>query len=270
MLYARPSDLIGAAEALSSSGAAVDDGYPLGNLHDGDPINPCRFTGTAATRIVWDHGSAISIDALMIVLYTFAAGTVLKVEANTADSWVAPAYSKNVTVPAWPDLLPQNITVDLRGTLMDTTGCRYRSLYIPAQSANHGIGEILWIPALRATGRRCQYPVKRGDVRRAQVNSTSYGVDHVNEKLVRQRRLLPNFPQATDSDRDAFLALHRDAQGSKKGWPLILDPDEISTKEHFFVRFHPETSKDWAEQLDFINLNELSLDVLELQRGLPL
>lgn len=268
MLFAYPSDLLG-ADAVVSSDGAIDAQHPLSNLHDGNPIDVTRWTTNAQTRTKWDHGAATTMEGLIIVLYTFAAGATLKVQAHPTDSWSPPDFSLDVIVPAWPDHLPANITVDLRGTALATTGFRWTSLLKPAQAANHAIGELHWIRQWTALDHRCVWPVSRSEVRRVSVNSTSHGVDHVIERRVRQKRLRPKFPYLTNADSDRVLTLARTA-GANLGWPVVLDPDQITSAENYFVRFHPDNIKELEESLAFIDRNEMQLDLLEMQRGLPL
>ena len=245
MRFCPPSALRGAA-ATVTSGGAVDAQYPLTNLHSGNPIDPVRWTTTAETRLVWDHGSPVTMEALMIVMHTFAAGATLQVEANSTNSWGAPAFSHAVVVPAWPDHLPANIVGDLRGTTLATTGYRYTSLLMPAQAVPHAIGELLWISAWTAVdGGQVGRNLQRADVRRIHVNSTAYGVEHVVERRVRQRRLWPSLEILSDSTRATVLALARDA-GADRGWPVVIDVHATpfhASAEALFVRFHHESNR---------------------------
>ena len=268
MLYGDPAALLGADATITSDGA-LDAQYPLTNLHDGLPTEVTRWTTNVETRTTWDHGAPVTIEGLMIVLHTFAAGATLKIQANPTDAWGAPAFSQDVVVPAWSDHLPPNITVDLRGTLLATTGYRWTSLLKPAQANNHGIGELLWIPEWIALDHRCVWPVRRADVRRISVNSTSHGVDHVIDRRVRQERVRPRFPYLAAADRARMLSLLRSA-GADLGWPVVLNPDEVTSAENHYVRFHPDSVKELEETLAFIDRSEVQLDLLEIQRGRPL
>lgn len=282
MRFCFPSDLVGATATITSTNAADAD-YPLSNLHDGRPTEPTRWTTAASTRIVWDLGAGsptTRVEGLIIVMHTMPAGSVLKVQANAADAWGAPTFSQDVTVPAWgPELvlsLPANILVDLRGTTLATTGYRFLSLLLPdhgSPGADHALGEVCWIGAWQSPASSAAWPVRRGEVRRVSVNSTSYGVDHVIDRHVRQRRLFPRLGAIGDADRALWLQLAREA-GGDVGFPLVLDVDETSdfaaSAEGLFVRFHPESINALQEDLIVFGASDLQLDLLEVQRGLPL
>lgn len=265
MLFALPNHLI--TDVVPTSSTSVDADYPLANLHDGLPTEVTRWETNAATRLVWDFTTPRTIEGLVIVMHSFlaAAGT-LTLQANATDVWTSPSYSQALTVPAWPDTLPANIAIDTRTHTINTLGYRYMSLLIPAQTLEHGLGEILIVDAWTALERPPVWPVKRGDVRRISRNMTAYGVEHVVERGVRQRRLQLTLATATDTDRDALLTLARQAGGSE-GFPIVYET-AVATSEVHYVRFAPASIDEFTESLDFIDQSSLTLDLIEIQRGL--
>lgn len=269
MIYCKPSDLV-TAFTPTLTGATVDTNYPLTNCHDGNPIEVVRMTTTTAARLIWDLGSATTIDAWVLVMHNLAAAGVVTLQANTADSWGAPAVSTTVTVPTWPDTLPRNLSKDLRATGFATVGYRYISMLLPTQAAAQAFGEVLWINTLRQTDRKCIWRPVRGDRRRIDVNATIYGVEHIVERGVRQRQIAAEFPIGSDADRAALLALHRDARGMYKSWPIVLDPDEVATDEWLYGTFTKDTAELFEQEETFLNVNALTLKFIERQRGLPL
>lgn len=278
MRWGLPSDLVGAAATLTSS-TAVDADYPLAHLHDGLPTEITRWSTSAQTRLVWDFGAgspAQTIEGLLVVMHTLLEGASLTIQANAANAWGAPPFSTTLTVPAWVGGLPPNLLADLRATTLGTTGYRYVSLLLPdagSPGANHAIGEVCWVSQWTAPSVSCAWPVRRSDVRRINVNATSYGVEHIVDRGVRQRRLWPRFAAISDADRALVLDLLREA-GASLSWPLVLDTHETTdfhaSAEALLVRVHPEAAASVGEELGFYAQTDLQLDLLEVQRGLPL
>ena len=105
------------------------------------------------------------------------------------------------------------------------------------------------------------------------VNSTAYGVEHVIDRHVRQRRLWTRLIAISDADRALWLQLAREA-GADVAFPLVLDVDETTdfaaSAEGLYVRFHPEAVANLQEDLIVFGATDLQLDFVEVQRGLPL
>ena len=256
-----------------SSSQTVSTDYPLANLEDGLPTEITRWTTAAETRLVWNWGNASPVEGLMVVMHNFSPGSVLKVQAHTADSWTSPTYSLDVTVPTAHegDALCRNIMVDLTGTAMDGTGFQYVSLLIPVMgSIVPAIGELVWVQKWTVVTSP-SWPMRRSDIRRVTINSTSYGVDHIVDRHVRQRRLWPRFPLVSNTVRNAWFALIREAGGDTE-WPLMLEAYETTDNavEGLYVRFHPDFANDFQESFAFANSTDLELDLLEVQRGIRL
>jgi len=279
MRWGLPSALVGANATVTSS-TAVDADYPLTNLHDGLPTEVTRWSTAAQTRIVWDFGAGSppqTLEGLLVVMHTFVAGASLTIQANAANAWGAPSFSQALVVPTWPTGgLPPNLIADLRATTLATIGYRFVSLLIPdagSPGTDHAIGEICLVSAWTEPSVSCAWPVRRADVRRINVNSTSYGVEHIVDRGVRQRRLWPRFASLSDADRQLLLDLLREA-GADLGWPLVLDTHETtdfhSSAEALYVRFHPETAASFGEELGFYAQTDAQLDLLEVQRGIAL
>jgi hypothetical protein len=273
MRFAYPSDILGAGVTVTSS-TSVDADYPLTNLHDGKPTEVTRWTTNAQTRIVWDFGSARTLEGLMVVMHTLAAGAIVKAQAHTANVWTSPAFSQEITVGAWPDHLPPNLDADFRGTLLATTGYRYVSLLLPAATPNHALGEVLWVAEWQEVtiGGVSDRRLPRSDVRRVNVNSTAYGVTHVVERLVRQRRVRPLFQASDAADVDKLRRLAREA-GGNLGFPVVirlLGVSSLETIESLYVQFSPDAIGELEESFYFWHVQDIALDLLEVQRGLPL
>ena len=277
MRWCLPSELIIGVDPSSST--PVDAQYPLSNLHDGSPTEVTRWTTGAATRLVWDWGATsppTTAEGLLVVMHTLAEGRTLKVQANATNTWGAPSYSHDLVVPAWSGFLPPNLLLDLRATTVATLGYRYVSLLLPdtgSPGVPHALGEVCWVSRWTEPSVSCGWPVRRGEIRKVSVNATSYGVEHVIDRSVRQRRLWPRFSALSDADRQLVLDLMREA-GADRAFPIVLDVDPVSdfaaSAEALLVRFHPESVADFNEELGFFAQTDLALDLVEVQRGLPL
>ena len=284
MRWCLPSNRLTWAEA-SYTTSACDPQYPFENLYEERPTEVTRFSTAGPIRLAWDWtGTSDYVapcEGVLIVMHTFPAGTVVKVQGNDTDDWVSPAFSQDIVVPAWPDLLAPNLVADLRGTSMVDPGYRWHSLLLPAHPsfggspapANHALGTVYWVQQWTQPSVSCGWPVRRGELRKVNVNSTSYGVDHVIDRIVRQRRLFPSFTALSDADRQLVLNLMREA-GGDRAFPIVLDVDEVNdfaaSAEALLVRFHPEAAATFNENLSFFAQTDLALDLVEVQRGLPL
>jgi hypothetical protein len=272
MRYALPSDLLGAAATVSATGGTVDADYPLTNLADQRPTEPCRFTTATEVRIVWDWGSATPLEGFLAVMHNIPAGTVVTLAGNTTNSWGAPAVTKAITVLPWENGLPVNIAADLSATAFLSTGYRYTSLLLPAQADDHAIGTALWVAEWQDLDRSAIGTVRLSDLRRPSINTTAYGVIHVVERHVRQRRLRLDFIP-TDADRTRIRELLRDAEGVESAWPLVLHNNTVDATEDepvYFVTINPSSAEEQEEAWLEPGVAEVTLDVVELQRGLAL
>lgn len=278
MRFAPPSRMVtrgGVGPSAVSSNVETD--YPLTNLHDGTPTEVTRWTTNGTQRITWDQASAIPVDGFLLVMHTFAAGATVKVQANATDSWGNPSFSQDIVVPSWTGgtsqwLLPTNLVADFRLTSLGSTGYRYLSVLMPAQSANHAVGEIVWVKSWMEPQSSITWPVTRSEIRRVNVNSTSYGIEHVVDRKVHQRRLTLGFRAISSADRDMLLALVREV-GASESFALVLDVAETdfhASSEALLVRMTAESVADFQESLQFFDVHDISMEVIEVQRGLAL
>lgn len=264
MRFAYPDDLRGEDATLSSTVAPMTD-YPLSAMHDGVPTEVAQWEDGSTVRVVWDFGGALSLQGVVITGHALEEGVTLQVAGNGADAWGAPAYSTNVIAPAREGInRPKTLAVDLSGTLMDTTGYRYASLNLPAQTAAHVLGEVQWVTTWQDTEGNQRWNFIRGDVRNVRVNETSYGVRHVVEPATWRRRLVMDMI-LNDDDRDLIMALFRQA-GTKRPWPLVLTPTSI-IDEALFGTFDPNMA-ELQETQEFLNFHVITFTYLELERGI--
>jgi hypothetical protein len=87
-------------DAATLSSGSVDADFPLSNILN-DLLAKAYKTGTSSADewVVFDLGSAQSIDAVALLGHTFINGTdTLEIEGNAADSWGAPSFSEALTI----------------------------------------------------------------------------------------------------------------------------------------------------------------------------
>lgn len=95
-----------------SSDGTVDPSYPLTNIDDTKPWNPCKFTANP-TQLVMDFGTAKRIDLVSFIHCNFDSATI-QVQMNATNVWTSPSVNRTVTVPAaTEDGMPANPRCDV-------------------------------------------------------------------------------------------------------------------------------------------------------------
>jgi hypothetical protein len=278
--YARPSDLITSAAAITVSGAVSSDpNYGVGALFDGDPAKPLKFETVGPVRVVYDFGSARRVDAFSLPNHNLDAGTVCLVALNNLDSWASPSVQVEMTVGAQHldghRASPWALLTTASG--YTTSGYRYASLFVPAQPRNIKLGETPIIATLREFDHEPQFGGNKGSLRRyLESLRTEFGVVRVNRRRIKQRFF--NFSiKGNTPDYEAITALADDAGGLALAWFFTPD-DAVQTENGLFVRFTPETAQRLTSQEEFFYLpgsgngfiENFPIEVEEVSRSLPL
>lgn len=81
--------------ALSASSENVI--YPVENVQNGRLAKPWRTTSTTGVNCIVDLGAATAVSTVAIMGHTLTTSATLTIEANSADSWAAPAWSTTLT-----------------------------------------------------------------------------------------------------------------------------------------------------------------------------
>lgn len=96
--YARhDDDQARLASAVASSDADPD--YPAENLIQWNPAKPAKLTTTSGAWVV-QLASALEVAGVAIPYHYLDAGLDVRIQANTSDSWGAPAFESAITIPA--------------------------------------------------------------------------------------------------------------------------------------------------------------------------
>ena len=150
LLYSKPSsnvavtgDVTGNVE-LSLVTGTENPYYPLARLIDLDPATSFKTNTSGDCRVQWRYfNGAQRVDAMFIPMYNMPAGTVIRIEGNSAASWGSPAFSTTYTVPAYEGGIPRGIFVNVtEASGYSPSGYTYWSLYIPNTGSPIALGEV--------------------------------------------------------------------------------------------------------------------------------
>lgn len=148
--YALPTDdraLL--ASAVASANANPD--YPAANLITANPAKPAKLTTTSGDWVV-QLASALEVAAVAIPYHYIDAGLSVRIQANTSDSWGAPAFDAAITIPAkrldGPSYQPWTQTPYL---IFDTpqTYQYWRLVIVGTNSQPVVVGRLMLLAALR-------------------------------------------------------------------------------------------------------------------------
>ena len=262
IIYQKPIDQVAdnaSVVTVSSENAA----YPKANLSDGNPAKPFKFTATTG-NIVWDFGSAQSLDIFAIIHHNLTAALAnVKIQGNATDSWGAPSLDQAVVIPAYrDDGYPRNPWVDLSG--IGSRSFRYwRLVFGTANGANIALGEV-WLGALkRSLTHNISWGYDKGVIRPSIVHRTRYGVK-LTYDLAAPRQYIKGPVQTSDAGAEAMRDLFDATRGQTGRFLVVEDP---LINDAMIMEW---TSDEFKMQREFANNVHLNLDWEEASRGLVL
>lgn len=71
--------------------------YPVENVQNGRLAKPWRTLSATGVNCIVDLGAAVAIDTVAIMGHTLTTSATVVIEANSSDSWGAPAWSTTLT-----------------------------------------------------------------------------------------------------------------------------------------------------------------------------
>lgn len=271
--YARPSDIITSLATITVSGASViaDTAYGLASLYDRNPAIPTKFDGSGPMRLVFDYGTAHRIDGMALPNSNLEPGLALRAELNSADSWVSPAVTVAMP-PGDDDLMGHRASPWADFTAASgysVLGFRYASLYIPANTADIQLGELLVLAQLREFSYAVQFGGDKGAKRRvAEGIETEYGSVRILRRKIKQR--LHRFTvKGSTQDYEDFQAIADDAGGAALPWFFAWD-HEVKTDGGLYARFTPDTAGRLTGQEEWFDVDVTQGEIIEVSRSLPL
>lgn len=91
------ANLIDNLESTAIAASSALFGYPVTNLQDQRLSTQWCSDSNSVQTVVIDFGVAVSITTAAILGHNIVDGTVMRIEANTTNSWSSPAYSETFT-----------------------------------------------------------------------------------------------------------------------------------------------------------------------------
>ena len=198
--------------------------FPLTRLYDRDPATAAKTTSTGDCRILWDFGAAQRVDAVWIPIHNAVAGTILRFEGHTANTWAPPTVSATHTVQAYGGDLPRGVYIDVTAAVgYTTTGFRYWSLFVPNAGIITALGEI-FISSRKRTTRNLLIGLQRPRDRRVTMHERADGgyfkYDRGTDAFTVEGRVIPR----TDAEYADYLTLFEDVRGPLYPFPIVLEP----------------------------------------------
>lgn len=224
-----PSENLARSATWSITGASASVGFPLANLHDGDVTLPFIASASGAARLIADLGSAARVDDAFLPFYNIPAGTLVKFEGHTSNSWGAPDVSVTVTIPAYRslgpllDAVPESVRANVLAAYPTEASRtkRWWSWSIAAFADPLAIGETLFGPLTELWGFS---PDANADDEElpAVVKETAFG-NRWSFRYPLLNRRQSGMLTLTGTERDLFKTLEREIGGTAD--PFIWVPD---------------------------------------------
>jgi hypothetical protein len=264
LVYSHPGDDVVDNAALVTPSSQVVE-YPVENLWDGNPAKPWKSTQTSP-NIVWDFGSAQTLDLVAIVHHNLDAGLNVRIQGNATDSWGSPTLDQAITIPAYdPDPVlpwPVNPFKDLTG--IGSRSFRFwRLAVVGANSVNVQLGEFKMLVPKRELVHNVLWGVEDGIERPLIEHVTDYLVSTIYQLGARVASLSGEI-ETSDAGIAAIEAWW-DACGGR-AVPTLVIPDPAINR-CYLMRWKDTTR---AVQRVFTNDNRIRLTLAEVSRGLVL
>jgi len=276
LTYTRPSDIVTAEAtwAVNSGTISSDPDYGLASLYDGKMAKPTKFTDSPAVnvRIVGNFGSARRIDGLALPnSKSIAAGTIMKAELNTVDSWISPAVSVDMVMgsPYLDGHVASPWASFLAASGYSVSGYQYASLLVPAGAAAPWLGELLVLAQLRTFSQWPGFSGTKGRTHPFLENIyTEYGQRRVVRRLIKQRRI--DYPiKGSDQDVEDLQALADDCGGVSTPFFLAADGN-VKIDGGLYGRLDPGLVASLMNPEEWFNVNGLTISFEEDSRSLPM
>lgn len=260
-IYGRPSDDVAANASVTVETGTEDTDYPVSNLTTTNPAKPGKLT-TSSGRIVFDFGSAQTIQLVALIHTNLDAGLTVKIQANATNSWATPSLDTAITIPTVPqDSYPLNPWLDLSGSVQSY---RYWAVYVSGtNSAAVAIGKVCLQATKRELSPNLLWGYIEAEERPAVEHRTTYGVSTVYTLGPRLRRVIGRV-KATTAGATDLLALERAAGHRGSPFLFILHPDQ---NDALYVRW---ATPMFAQQYEFTSIRPIDVAFEEVSRGLRL
>lgn len=243
LLFQYPSDDV---TPVPTCDVTPDPDYPLDNLVDGDPANPCKFVTRYGT-LLFDFGIAQTIAVIAILNHNLSgfasSGHLVTVQANATNVWTSPSFSWNMVLPTAPaeDGRFANPWLDVEAANNGPASYRYWRIVMGAQGTDEQ-DEFITIGAIKfcagaLSNRQLIHNISDGaiytDDHPVVTQRTAMNVKTVYDLGDRIRSIQAKH-LTSDTGYAQVLALHRACRGAARAFLMVPDP---TTNDAYLVRW---------------------------------
>lgn len=266
-VYCLPSDnLAPSATITARAGSTIDAAYPAANLVNINPAKPGKLAETSGGW-VFDFGTAVTINLAAIIHHNIAAGSNVRIQANSSDDWdgsPATPFDVAFTIGTYrEDGFPLNPWLDL--TALGAHSYRYWSIVVvTAQTNPVAIGEIVLATSARTFTKNLAPGLSDDEDHPIVEHRTDHGVSTVYDLGTTWRSWSGEMPVVSDAGVNAVRALARDARGRARPFVFIPDP---AVNDAWYVRLGVSAQ---SVTRYLMNVSQVPIAFQEVSRGLPL
>lgn len=258
LIYSLYGDNKAAAVAPTISVGTEQSSFPITAAYDLNPAKPFRVTGTTL-RMVWNFGSAMSIDWVPLINANLDAGlSGVVIQANNSNVWTGPSLSAAFTIPAKDsDGFPVDPWVDLTAL---TRSFQYWSFAVTvANTALVSIGEIGLIATKRSMPTNLTWPVTLEDDRPVtKLPVRGGGPPFMYDEGVRGSTIESEIDN-TDANERTMRQWWLETHGCARPFFVVPDP---SRNECRMVRW-ADTSRKVSQQVNDRNQVTLKFEIVD-------
>lgn len=233
--YSRHSDNVSALVTPTLQTGTINVLRPITRLIDRDPATATKTTSTGDSRWLWSYPAPQRIDGLWLPMYNSPAGTALRLEGHTSNSWASPLVSVSVTVPPYGGDLPRGLFFNVTAhPAYSDSGLQYWSLLVPNAGIITALGEAFLSRQLRTTRNLLigiERPRGRRVTRHERADGGSFRYDRGTDTFEARGRVNVNAEEYAD-----YLALFEDARGSFYPFAVVLNPEQ-ATPEGYVMQW---------------------------------
>jgi hypothetical protein len=243
-----------------------DAAYPSSNLQTDNYAQPWRTADAAgAHNVVNDFGSAQQIDTVFLGNVNLTSGATVKIQANTADSWGAPAFEETLTVSGL-GLNPRHR--NLYHELASAQTFRYWRLLITDTSNPDGFYEIgeWWLGERVTLANTQQHEVEHPQrFQRNNIEQITEGFQKYVKTRAQRRTFQLRWANIQPATVSVFRVLEEFTEGN--GTPFVFVQITTATPyESFFVRMEGDLTVKFVEP----ELFDIDIDFEEEAAGITL
>lgn len=240
----------------------ADADYPITNITDGLLYVPAKVAPAGnAVAIVFDLTSPTHVELVSLGHLSDMTGATCAVQGNATNAWGAPTLSVALSLPTAAED-GQRVCPFLDLSTQASHSFRYWRLAFAGVSGTFQLGEVWFGAQLRSLGVNYQVPFTEREDHGRITHETEYGIRHVFDKVIRQRRWIGNV-RATSTDLAGLRSAYRSARGSTRLGLWVPDPE---VNDAWWGRW----DTTWSVTTQYTEVYDLGIEFLEEGRGMAL